>query len=72
MRQGHVGLLLQLDGSPFAWFGPTQPICSLLGAIDDATGAVLAGTTVIQRILHVARAEEPVDGHPEPRQSREG
>jgi hypothetical protein len=33
---------LQLDGSPFAWFGAAQPACSLLAAIDDATSAVLA------------------------------
>jgi hypothetical protein len=43
-RRAQAGLLLQLDGSPYAWFGPTQPPCSLLGAIDDATGAVLAAT----------------------------
>jgi transposase len=43
-RRPQAGLLLQLDGSPYAWFGPTQPPCSLLGAIDDATGAVLAAT----------------------------
>jgi transposase len=40
-RRPQAGLLLQLDGSPFAWFGPAQPVCSLLAAIDDATGAVL-------------------------------
>ncbi len=43
-RRAQAGLLLQLDGSPFAWFGPAEPVCSLLGAIDDATGAVLAAT----------------------------
>lgn len=43
-RRPQAGLLLQLDGSPFAWFGPAQPVCSLLAAIDDATGAVLAAT----------------------------
>ncbi len=41
-RRAQAGLLLQLDGSPYAWFGATQPPCSLLAAIDDATGAVLA------------------------------
>lgn len=41
-RRAQAGLLCQLDGSPFAWFGPTEPGCSLLAAIDDATGAVLA------------------------------
>jgi transposase len=43
-RRAQAGLLLQLDGSPFAWLGPAPPPCSLLGAIDDATGAVLAAT----------------------------
>jgi transposase len=43
-RRPQAGLLCQLDGSPFAWFGPTQPLCRLLGAIDDATGTVLAST----------------------------
>jgi hypothetical protein len=43
-RRAQAGLLCQLDGSPCAWFGPAQPIYSLLGAIDDATGAVLAAT----------------------------
>jgi transposase len=58
-RKAQAGLLLQLDGSPFAWFGPAQPPCSLLAAIDDATGAVLAGTFRTQedaagylRLLH--------------------
>jgi hypothetical protein len=41
-RRAQAGLLLQLDGSPFAWFGAAQPACSLLAAIDDATSAVLA------------------------------
>jgi len=43
-RRAQAGLLCQLDGSPFAWFGPTQPVCTLVAAIDDATGAVLAAT----------------------------
>ena len=43
-RKLQAGLLLQLDGSPFAWFGPTQPPCSLLAAIDDATSAGSDGT----------------------------
>ena len=59
-RKAQAGLLLQLDGSPFAWFGPAQPPCSLLAAIDDATGTVLAGTFRTQedaagylRLLHI-------------------
>ena len=47
-RRPQAGLLLQLDGSPFAWLGPTQPPCRLLGALDDATGAVLAATFRVQ------------------------
>lgn len=47
-RRAQAGLLCQLDGSPFAWFGPTQPLCSLLGAIDDATGTLLAATFRVQ------------------------
>lgn len=58
-RRAPAGLLCQLDGSPFAWFGASQPPCSLVAAIDDATGAVLAGTFRAQedaagylRLLH--------------------
>src|SRR5512137_584719 len=36
-RRAQAGLLCQLDGSPFAWFGASQPPCSLVAAIDDAT-----------------------------------
>lgn len=41
-RRPQAGLLLQLDGSPGAWFGDRGPFCTLQGAIDDATGPVLA------------------------------
>lgn len=34
--------MLQVDGSPHHWFGPEQPACSLLVAIDDATGKIVA------------------------------
>jgi hypothetical protein len=47
-RRAQAGLLCQLDGSPHAWFGSAQPPCSLLGAIDDATGAVLAARFRVQ------------------------
>jgi transposase len=36
------GALVQIDGSPFAWLGPQRPPLMLLGAIDDATGEILA------------------------------
>ncbi len=41
-RRPQAGLLLQLDGSPCAWFEERGPVCTLLAAIDDATGTVLA------------------------------
>ena len=36
------GALVQIDGSPFAWFGVHGPSCVLLGAVDDATTEILA------------------------------
>jgi hypothetical protein len=33
--------MIQVDGSSFAWFGAADPRASLLGAIDDATGAIV-------------------------------
>ena len=39
-RKAQEGLLLQIDASPFEWFGDTKKY-SLHGAIDDATGKVL-------------------------------
>jgi hypothetical protein len=41
-RRSAEGMLLQLDGSPFAWLEERGPKASLLGAIDDATGKVVA------------------------------
>jgi transposase len=41
-RRPQEGVLLQVDGSLHHWFGPDQPQVSLLGAIDDATGKVVA------------------------------
>jgi transposase len=41
-RMPQEGMLLQVDGSPHHWFGVDQPVCTLLVAIDDATGAVVA------------------------------
>jgi hypothetical protein len=36
------GSLVQIDGSPFAWFGDGAPPGMLLGAVDDATTEILA------------------------------
>lgn len=44
------GALVQIDGSPFAWLGAQGPPLMLLGAIDDATSAILA--------LHFRPAED--------------
>ncbi len=40
-RRPRRGELVQLDGSPFAWFEDRGPACSLLVYIDDATGELL-------------------------------
>ncbi len=41
VRRAAEGMLLQIDGSPFAWLEQRGPKASLIGAIDDATGQVL-------------------------------
>ena len=40
--EARMGALVQLDGSPFEWLEGRGPEMTLLGAIDDATGTVLA------------------------------
>jgi transposase len=37
-----AGSMIQVDGSPFAWFESRGPHAVLLGAIDDATGTIVA------------------------------
>lgn len=39
-RRAAEGVMLQIDGSPYAWFGAGHPMLCLLGAIDDATGKI--------------------------------
>ena len=39
-RRAAEGAMLQIDGSPYAWLGSSQPARCLLGAIDDATGKI--------------------------------
>jgi transposase len=43
-RMAAEGMLLQLDGSRHRWFGEGGPWLTLLAAIDDATGKVVAAT----------------------------
>src|SRR5262245_27013179 len=49
-RRARMGALVQVDASPFAWLQGRGPTLHLHGAIDDATGAVLA--------LHFRPAED--------------
>jgi transposase len=41
-RLPQAGLMLQLDGTPFAWFAGSKAMYCLHGAIDDATGQITA------------------------------
>jgi transposase len=41
-RAAAPGALVQIDGSPFAWLEDRGPAMTLVGAIDDATGDILA------------------------------
>jgi len=40
-RMARVGMLVQIDGSQHRWLGEAAPACTLLAAIDDATGSVV-------------------------------
>jgi len=40
-RRACFGELVQIDGSPYAWFEDRGPACTLLVYIDDATGRLL-------------------------------
>jgi transposase len=42
LRAAREGALVLIDGSEFAWLGAAPPLQTLLGAIDDATGKILA------------------------------
>ena len=41
LRRAAAGMLLQIDGSPFAWLEGRGPQADLIGAIDDATGQIV-------------------------------
>jgi transposase len=53
-RMPQEGMMLQVDGSLHRWFGPDEPPCTLLAAIDDATGKVVAA---------IFRAQEDAQGY---------
>lgn len=46
-RKAQAGLLVLWDGSPHAWLEDRGPTCSLVGAMDDATGALLPGAIFV-------------------------
>jgi transposase len=41
-RRGCKGELIQIDGSPHAWFEGRGPECTLVHGVDDATGEIMA------------------------------
>lgn len=51
-RAARAGAMVQIDGSPFHWFGPDRPPFCLVGTIDDATGVPLSGCFRPQEDLH--------------------
>jgi hypothetical protein len=50
-RKDHAGLLIQMDATPFEWFGGSEKF-SLHGAIDDATGQVVGLYLTKNECLH--------------------
>jgi hypothetical protein len=51
-RRACFGELIQIDGSPHAWFEERGPACTLLVLIDDATGKLLGLLFVDQESFH--------------------
>src|SRR5919109_576831 len=47
-----MGIMIQVDASPFAWFEARGPMLALVGAIDDATGAIVGLTFRPTEDLH--------------------
>lgn len=50
-RKEQAGLLIQMDATPFAWFGGAEMFC-LHGAIDDATGRIVGLYLTKHECLH--------------------
>lgn len=51
-RKAQEGAMVLIDGSPFRWLGEAQPECTLVGAMDDATGRILTLTLRDHEDLH--------------------
>jgi transposase len=64
-RAARRGALVLIDGSPFSWFSPPDVRYSLLGAMDDATGEILALTFRPTEDLHgyVVLARDLIQAH---------
>ena len=50
-RKAQAGLLIQMDATPFQWFATDEKFC-LHGAIDDATGQIVALYMTKNECLH--------------------
>lgn len=50
-RKAQAGLLVQIDATPFEWFGGSEKF-SLHGAVDDATGAIVGLYLTRNECLH--------------------
>jgi transposase len=64
-RRACLGELVQIDGSPHAWFEDRGPKCSLLVFIDDATGRLmeLFFTPVESTFSYFAATRRYLDNH---------
>lgn len=51
-RYAQEGMLVQIDGSRHAWLGERGPWLTLIAAIDDATGKIIAGVIRSQEDAH--------------------
>ena len=52
LREASEGRLVQVDGSRHDWLGGRGPEMTLVGAVDDATGKILAGIFCPQEDTH--------------------
>jgi len=68
-REARRGALVLIDGSPFPWFTEAGASYSLLGALDDASGEILALTFRPTEDLHgyVVLLQQLIGGHGVPR-----
>ncbi|HEY6406936.1 MAG TPA: helix-turn-helix domain-containing protein, partial [Ktedonobacteraceae bacterium] len=61
-RSAQEGMLVQIDGSRHAWLGERGPWLSLIAAIDDATGKIIAGVFRSQEDAHGYLSRDASDG----------